>query len=72
MNVSYKFAKRKMTSLFVIWLTDFALLLIFFGSARMVTLYALVANQEFMIGALLVGMSSAILDVWHWRRWLHL
>jgi hypothetical protein len=52
-----------MTSLFVIWLTDFALLLIFFGSARMVTLYALVANQEFMTGALLVGTSLAILDV---------
>jgi len=38
----------------------------------MVTQYALVANPESITGALLVGMSLAISDAWHWRKWLHL
>lgn len=38
----------------------------------MVTLYAQVANPGYITDALLVGTSLAILDVWHWRKWLHL
>jgi len=38
----------------------------------MVTQYALVANPGSITGALLVGMSLAISDALHWRKWLHL
>lgn len=41
-------------------------------SVQMVTLYAQVANPGSITGALLVGMSLAISDAWHWRKWLRL